>query len=259
MSSKIEIGRSRRTRIAAVVAGAAVAFGGLAGVAAGPAQASTPACGNTSLGVSTTFTQGGAGHSWMALIFRNLTHSACTLRGYPGLDALNGAGHVLAHATRTSGGVGVHTITVPAGGYASAAVSWLNFNPVTSGPCTWSASIATTPPNTTHTVRRAVSVSVCELQIRPTVAGVPNYPGYAPAQLDWYLGSKVPSYRQGYYWHHAAAALHGGSATQWTYQINELNQLISLPDAMQTPTQHAEWLHDVRDLDRFFATPNLYL
>jgi hypothetical protein len=41
-----------------------------------------------------------------------------------------------------------------------------NFNPVTSGTCTFSKSVATT-----HTVHLPVSVSVCRLQVHPTVAG----------------------------------------------------------------------------------------
>jgi hypothetical protein len=83
---------------------------------------------------------------------------------------------VLAHAKRTMRGFagGAHvkkTITVQPGHYASANVEWMNFNPVTSGSCTFSHSVATTPANTTHTVHLAVSVSVCSLQVHPTVAG----------------------------------------------------------------------------------------
>jgi hypothetical protein len=47
----------------------------------------------------------------------------------------------------------------------------LNFNPASSGSCTFSKSVATTPANTTHTVHLTVSVSVCALQVHPTVAG----------------------------------------------------------------------------------------
>jgi hypothetical protein len=48
----------------------------------------------------------------------------------------------------------------------------MNFNPVTSGNCTFSHSVATTPANTTHTVHLPVSVSICRLQVHPTVAGL---------------------------------------------------------------------------------------
>ena len=83
---------------------------------------------------------------------------------------------MLAHAQRTMRGFagGVHTektVTVTPGHYASATVEWMNFNPVTSGACTFSKSVATTPANTTHTVHLTVSVSVCQLQVHPTVLG----------------------------------------------------------------------------------------
>jgi hypothetical protein len=110
------------------------------------------------------------------LLFKNIGHSTCTIFGYPGLDALNASGHVLAHAKRTlSGEMGgaraVRRITVRSGRYASATSEWLNFNPVTTGACTFSKYVATTPANTTRSVRLRVSVSICRLQIHPTVAG----------------------------------------------------------------------------------------
>jgi Protein of unknown function (DUF4232) len=143
-----------------------------------PSQASTvPACGNSSLTVSATATQGATGHGNLVLWFRNRTSHACSLYGYPGLDALNGSGHVLRHARRTLSGFtggsthGLRTIVVAPGRYASADVEWLNFNPSTAGSCRFSAAIATTPAGTSHTVRFTRSVSVCNLQVHPTVAG----------------------------------------------------------------------------------------
>lgn len=38
------------------------------------------------------------------LLFRNISAHTCSLYGYPGLDALNATGHVLAHAQRTMTG-----------------------------------------------------------------------------------------------------------------------------------------------------------
>src|SRR3954452_18421843 len=114
---------------------------------AGPASAAVPACGNTSLDYGLSRTDGFAGHSAFVLEFRNHTHANCTLYGYPGLDAMASNGHVLAHATRTlrgsAGGSsrGLQVINIPPGGYASATVEWANFNPVTSGPCRYSAGV----------------------------------------------------------------------------------------------------------------------
>jgi hypothetical protein len=165
-----------RKLIVGTVAAAALATSGLMAVA-GPAAASgVPACGNHSISVSHNAPQGATGHANVLLRFRNVTHSSCSLFGYPGLDALNAHGHVLAHARRTlhgftGGAHAVRTIVLRPGGYASADVEWMNFNPTTSGPCTFSHSIATTPANTSHTVHFGVSVSVCRLQVHPTVAG----------------------------------------------------------------------------------------
>jgi hypothetical protein len=136
-----------------------------------------PACGNAALTVSATGTQGATGHGNLVLRFRNHTSHSCRLYGYPGLDALTASGRLLAHAKRTASGFtggspsGPHTVVVTPGHYASADLEWLNFNPKTSGPCAFSHSIATTPPNTTHTVHLTRSVSACGLQIHPAVAG----------------------------------------------------------------------------------------
>lgn len=141
------------------------------------AQATPPACGNASLAVSATAEQGATGHANFVLLFRNKTLHACTLYGYPGLDALNASGDVMAHARRTLTGFtggstqGLQTITVRPDHYASADVEWHTFNFTTGGSCRFSHSVAATPANTSHTVHLARSVSVCGLQVHPTVAG----------------------------------------------------------------------------------------
>lgn len=164
------------TRSTVLLAAGALAAAGLLAVPA-TADAAVPACGNHSLTVSATASQGATGHANFVLLFKNTSHATCSLYGYPGLDALAANGHVLAHAVRTLRGFtggsrhGLQTIVIRPGGYASADVEWMNFNPVTSGPCTFSHSVATTPANTTDTVHLAKSVSVCDLQVHPTVAG----------------------------------------------------------------------------------------
>ena len=144
---------------------------------AGPAAASVPACGNTSLDYGVSRTEGFAGHSAFVLLYRNHTASSCTLYGYPGVDAMASNGRAIAHATRTltgsAGGSrkGVQLITVPPRGFASATVEWANFNPATSGPCRYSAGVLETAPNTTRSVPIRRSVSICSLQVHPTVLG----------------------------------------------------------------------------------------
>jgi hypothetical protein len=164
-----------RTKAAVLAASLGLAGAGLV-LAGAPANAAVPACGNAAIGISHTGTEGATGHGSFVLRFKNVSAHTCSLYGYPGLDALDVHGHVLAHAQRTMRGFagGAHTervISIAPGHYGSATVEWMNFNPTTGGSCTFSKSVATTPANTTHTVRYPVSVSVCKLQVHPTVAG----------------------------------------------------------------------------------------
>jgi hypothetical protein len=68
----------------------------------------------------------------------------------------------------------------------------------------------------------------------------------------------------GVYWDNAATDLttgqtsDSGDTSGYADAITELKQLITLPDAQQTPTQNAEWHHDVDALNTFFNTPGLY-
>jgi hypothetical protein len=165
-----------RTRTLTAALSAGVIAAAVLAIDTTPAAATAPACGNSALSVSHTATDSGAGHSDMVLLYKNVSHATCSLYGYPGLDALDSSGHVLAHAQRTMSGYagGAHvkaTVSIAPGQYASATTEWLNFNPVGGGTCTFSASIATTPANTTKTVHFPVSVSVCQLQVHPTVSG----------------------------------------------------------------------------------------
>jgi hypothetical protein len=166
-----------RKYLAGAVAAAALSTAAIAAVAAPSAGAATvPACGNHSLAVSHSAPQGAAGHGNVLIRFRNTGYASCSLHGYPGLDALGSYGAVLKHAKRTRHGFtgGAHsipTVVLKPGRYASADVEWMNFNPTTGGECRWSSAIATTPANTSHTVDFPVSVSLCGLQVHPTVAG----------------------------------------------------------------------------------------
>lgn len=246
---------------AATVAASALALGGLAFASAAGAT-TYPACGDHALVVTDTPSDSGMGHSGMELLFRNKTSHTCTLYGYPGFDAISRTGHVLAHAQRTPGGYlgggSLHAVVVRPGHYASASVEWLNFNPVTSGDCRYSHSVAATPANTGHTVSLPSSVSLCELQVHPTVAGASGYGNYAAAQIQWRRGQSADSARQGAFWHRARTDLLR-NGDEWSYYAHELAQLIALPDSGLTPAQDHRYVHDVKDLDAFFVTPGFYL
>lgn len=250
------------------VRGGIVALGAAAALAiAGPTAANAtgygppPACGNHALAVTRTPSDSGMGHGGLVLLFRNRTRQACTLYGYPGADALGGYGSTLAHAARTRtgylGGAPLRTVTVEPGHFASATLEWLNFNPVTSGACRFSSSIAVTPANTAFATDLPASVSVCNLQVHPTVAGTTGHNGFAAAQLQWIRGASAISANQGRFWNRAKNALASQGFEYSTY-VTELQQLIALPDANQTPAQNHRYHHDINDLNTFFGTPGLY-
>jgi hypothetical protein len=143
--------------------------------AAGPRQDVLHPCGDTAIVTTSGGQQGATGHSAVVILFRNRLPQPCTLRGYPGLDAMSASGHVLAHATRTlsgfaGGASSIATITIAPGHRASATAEWLN---AASGgqACTTGASAEVTPPNTSATVTLSITPTVCGLQIHPTVAG----------------------------------------------------------------------------------------
>lgn len=249
-----------RTRLAVLATAGLLTTAGLAATATAATTQSVPPCGNGSLAVTRTYVEGGAGHSWMALIYRNTTTHSCTVVGYPGLDAISRTGHVLAHAARSLSGYGgggpLGTVTIRPSGYASAGVEWLNFNGRTGGPCRFSAAVNTIVANTTRVHRLPVSVSVCELQVHPTVAGTPQYPNYGPAQHYWIQGSKVDAANMNHYFLKAKQELK--AAKIYPTQVKQLAQLASLPNTGLTPKQIKEARADVKALNGFFATPGLY-
>jgi hypothetical protein len=165
-----------RKFIASVAAAAAVTTGAV-GVVSGSAAAAAPVpqCQGALIQLSHSHPQGATGHGNVVLIFRNISQSTCSLRGYPGLDAIGPHGGVLAHARRslrgfTGGAHAINTIVLHSFQRASADVEWMNFRS-NGGSCRFSKSIATTPPSTTKTFHRPVSVSVCNLQVHPVVRG----------------------------------------------------------------------------------------
>src|SRR3954454_10533824 len=164
------------TRLAAAAAAGVLATTGLTlGAAPAGARTTVPACGNHSLHISATHGQSATGHSNLLLEFRNRTDHRCSIHGYPGLDALGAHYQVLKSAQRTVTGFtggssqGVQTIVVRPGRYASADVEWHNFNFHTGQACRSSHHIAVTAANTGHIVYFDRSVTVCGLQVHPTV------------------------------------------------------------------------------------------
>jgi hypothetical protein len=87
----------RRLAGAAAVASAAAlipvaALAATASPAATAIAASTPGCSTAGLVIWMTYSQGAAGTFYYTLSFTNLSGHACTLRGHPGISAVNLSG-----------------------------------------------------------------------------------------------------------------------------------------------------------------------
>ena len=163
-------------KVIGAVAASVLLVPAMVATASSAGAASVSRCGNDSLTISHNRTQGAAGHGNVVVRFHNTSGRTCSLRGYPGIDALAKNGTVLAHAKRvkygyTGGTHHIRTVVLTPGTYASADVEWMNFNPTTSGACAYSHSLAITAANTSAVHYRKVHVSVCALEVHPTVAG----------------------------------------------------------------------------------------
>jgi Protein of unknown function (DUF4232) len=130
---------------------------------AGPPPPTTPPpCTGSELAVSAGQAGAGLGHEGLPILFRNISPTACSLYGYPGVAGLNSSGQQVIHATRTSSGYlgGLAnaqptppTVDLSPGQTASALVEGTD-NPVgTATSCPSYPTFLVTPPNTTNSVR----------------------------------------------------------------------------------------------------------
>lgn len=100
-AAKVTPLRSPRWRLAAiaVIAGAAALAATASPAAGGATAASTSGCATSDLAIwLDTHGDGAAGSTYYHLEFTNLSGHACSLRGYPGVSAVNLAGHRLGSA-----------------------------------------------------------------------------------------------------------------------------------------------------------------
>jgi hypothetical protein len=147
-----------------------------------PVAAGSTDCGNAQIAVSVGRFGAATGHLGGALVFHNTSGSTCVLRGYPGVAGLDQSGQQVTQATRSlSGYIGgvmngqIPTVELAPGGWASAVVESLSFDPRTTGACAHEfTQLLVTPPNTTHGT--AVSLpklhlTSCSLLIHPVVPG----------------------------------------------------------------------------------------
>jgi hypothetical protein len=162
--------------LAAIQAGTAgVQTGRAIGAAAKPVAPAR--CQGTELGTTVTGPAGGLSHQGYVIEFKN-RGGACTIAGYPGVDALNARGHRVLSAIRTKsgylGGVGsgpIPTVHLAKGKTASAILEWIDLGP----PCPRAQSLRITPPNALRSVvlypKSLKSQSLCRVEIHPVVPG----------------------------------------------------------------------------------------
>jgi hypothetical protein len=135
------------------IASAALATALLAAMpAATQASSGPPACRTSGLVVWIASGQGAAGSFYYTLDFTNQSGAKCTLRGYPGVSAVNLGGHQLGSAAARDTSRKVRTITLANDATASTTlhvVDVLNFTPSACGPAD-AAGVRVYPPNQTQ-------------------------------------------------------------------------------------------------------------
>ncbi len=140
-----------------------------------PTSPGIPNCTNTDLSVRSAHTEGGDSHSGVVVVFTNGGTARCTLTGYPGADALDASGRVVARATRTlsgyEGGCGCSApavVRLAPGQSASALIEGDNGG---GDECLRGHTLLVTPPNTTRAYHVPFVAYSCHLLVHPTVAG----------------------------------------------------------------------------------------
>lgn len=140
-----------RRLVALSAAVIALCAAGASAVIAAPARTSAvPACQTGGLVVwLNTQGNGTAGTIFYTLNFTNLSGHACTLRGFPGVSAVNLRGKILGRAAGREPGQKVKTVTLTAGHTAHAVLGIVDVGalPATTCPPTTAAGLRVFPPN----------------------------------------------------------------------------------------------------------------
>jgi len=114
------------------------------------AVAATPSCQTAGLVVwLDTEGNGTAGTIFYTLNFTNLSGHKCTLRGYPGVSAVNVGGHILGSPASRLTGHAVHTVSLANGHTASATLGLVDTGALPSCHRTTAAGFRVFPPNQT--------------------------------------------------------------------------------------------------------------
>jgi hypothetical protein len=129
--------------------------------------------------------------------------------------------------------------------------------------CTSTAAPAPGPTVTVVQTTAAPAVTVTATATVTKSAKAPSTAGYDAALAEWKKGAIAISADQGKNWSAAITDLTNGQNTDsdttgYPTAITDLKQLISLPDAQQSPTENAAYHADINALNAFFDTAGLY-
>ena len=160
---------------------AAAPTGTPAGTAASSAAAAAGVAGCTlaSLSVTAGAPDASAGHRREVLVFTNTGTVPCTIRGYPGVAALDAGSAQVAQARRTvhgyegglSSGSAPPLVTLRPGGSASSIVEALAAGADGASCVAWSGLLVTAPDDTRSTRLPWDSDGCADLQVHPVVPG----------------------------------------------------------------------------------------
>lgn len=145
-------------------------------IGAGPlrqaAAATTHECSTATLRASIGGSDAGAGNIYTTLVLRNIGHTACVIRGYPGVSLLDRHGHQIGHAaSRTV--LPTTSIVLQPGGRASTVIHTLNPGVGTTACLGPSAALRVYPPDQRKALLVPARLSEClgRLEVRPLVVG----------------------------------------------------------------------------------------
>jgi hypothetical protein len=110
-----------------------------------------------------TQSNGTAGSIYYTLEFTNLATHACTLGGYPGVSAVNLAGHQLGSAASRDHGTATHTVTLAPDASATAVLRIVEAGNFPTSTCrqTTAAGLRVYPPNLTSAKTVPFPFSAC--------------------------------------------------------------------------------------------------
>jgi hypothetical protein len=126
--------------------------GPLVATAPVPTTASAPACTTSGLVVwLNTQGNGAAGSIFYTLELTNLSSGTCTVQGYPGVSAVNLAGHTLGSAAARDHATTPHLVTLARGATATAVLRIVEAGNFPSSAChqVTAAGLRVYPPNST--------------------------------------------------------------------------------------------------------------